>query len=45
MKKEISKKEWELIDTIRNYRKVYPPSIELEIYIQQLIDELMDENE
>ncbi len=42
MKKEISEKEWELLEAIRNFKKVYPPSIELEIYIYNLVDQLMD---
>lgn len=42
MKYDLNDDEWELIDTIRNYKKTYPLSIELEIYIQQLVDRLMD---
>ncbi len=42
MEKELTEKEWTLIDTIRNYRNTYPPSIHLEVYIQQLVDELME---
>ena len=41
MKQEISQQEWELIDSIRNYKKVYPRSVELEMYIDFLLDELM----
>ncbi len=43
MTKELTEKEWELIDTIRNYRKIYPPSKHIEIHIQILVDELMEE--
>ena len=42
MKKELSEDEWELIDMIRNYNNTYPKPIELEIYIQMLVDKLMD---
>ncbi|MGY0407407.1 MAG: hypothetical protein ACWIPJ_03485 [Polaribacter sp.] len=42
MKEVLTEKEWELVDTIRNYKKTYPKSIELEIYIDYLIDELMN---
>ena len=42
MRKELSEDEWELIDMIRNYNNTYPKSIELEIYIQMLVDKLMD---
>ncbi|ERI81418.1 hypothetical protein IX307_001195 [Bacteroides pyogenes] len=42
MKKEITENEWELIETIRNFKKVYPPSVELEIYIYSLLDVLME---
>ncbi len=40
--KELTEKEWELIEMIRNFKKVYPPSIELEIYINELLAELME---
>ena len=43
MKEELTENEWELIDSIRNYKKIYPKSIELEIYIQMLLDKLMDD--
>jgi len=39
---ELSEDEWELIDTIRNYRKTYPKSGELELYIEFLVDKLME---
>ncbi len=45
MKKEITEAEWELIDTIRNYKKTYPPSIHLEIFIYALLDKLMEKEE
>ncbi|MDT9499114.1 hypothetical protein ACI76O_03575 [Capnocytophaga cynodegmi] len=45
MKKEITESEWELIETIRNFKKVYPPSIELELYIYTLLDKLMDKEQ
>lgn len=45
MKTELTDKEWELIQTIRNFRKMYPQSIEFEIYINHLVAELMYEEE
>lgn len=45
MKKEVTDREWELIETIRNFKKVYPPSIELELYIYTLLDKLMDKEQ
>lgn len=42
MKKEVSEQEWELIDTIRNYRNTYPKSENLELYIEYLVDKLME---
>ncbi len=39
---ELTTKEKELIEMIRNYRKTYPRSEQLEYYIQFLFDELMD---
>lgn len=42
MLKELTEKEWELIDTIRNYNNTYPRSIEIEIYINELVAELME---
>lgn len=44
MKKELTEKEWELIETIRNFKKVYPPSVELEFYIYSLLDALMEKD-
>lgn len=49
MDKKLTDKEWELIETIRNFRKMYPQSIEFELYINNLVIELMyddiEENE
>lgn len=42
MKKDITEKEWELVESIRNFRKIYPPSIDLEFYILHLLNELME---
>ena len=39
---ERTEEEWELIDTIRNYKKTYPRSGELELYIEFLVDKLME---
>lgn len=39
---ELTQDEWELIDTIRNYRKTYPRSGNLELYIEFLVDRLME---
>ncbi len=41
MKTELTDKEWELIQTIRNFRKMYPQSVEFEIYINHILTELM----
>lgn len=41
--KELTTEEWELIQTIRNYRKAYPNGARmLEKEINDLLDELMD---
>ncbi|SDE69507.1 hypothetical protein [Riemerella columbipharyngis] len=41
--KQITTEEWELIETIRNYRKAYPNGARmLKAEIQDLLDELMD---
>ena len=49
MEKKLTDKEWELVETIRNFRKMYPQSIEFELYINNLVIELMydeiEENE
>lgn len=42
MIREITENEWELIATIRNYKKTYPRSVELELYIEFLVDKLLD---
>ena len=44
MKKEVTEKEWEIMETIRNFKKINPPSIELELYIYALLDKLMDKD-
>ena len=47
--KQLTDKEWKLVETIRNFRKMYPQSIEFELYINNLVIELMyddiEENE
>lgn len=41
MKREISEKEWELIEALRNYRNSkHNVSLELEEYVDYLVDEL-----
>ena len=46
IERELSDKEWELIQIIRDFRKMYPQSVEFEIYINHLLAELMyDEQE
>lgn len=40
---ELSEKEMDLIQTIRNYKNTYPRSINLELYINKLLAELMDD--
>lgn len=45
MKRQLPEREWELIESIRNYRKTYPPSVELEMYIMMLLDILMDKEQ
>jgi len=42
MTKQITQREWDLIETIRNYRKTYPPSVHLEKEIQDMLDILTD---
>lgn len=45
MKKEITEKEWELIEALRNYRKSrHNPSLKLEEYVDELVD-ILKENE
>ena len=46
MRKEITEKEWELIQALRNFRKSqHNPSMELELWIDQLVDELKESDE
>lgn len=46
MKKELNEKEWELIEALRNFRNSkHNPSIQLELYIDWLVDELKDGSE
>lgn len=43
MKIEITDKEWELIQALRNFRKSrHNPSLSLELWIDQLVDELKE---
>lgn len=43
MQTKLTEAEWELIiSTIRNYKKTYPRSAELELYIEYLVDKLME---
>ena len=44
--KQITEKEWELITALRNYRSSrHNPSIQLELYIDMLVDELKENEE
>lgn len=44
MKKEITEKEWELIEALRNFRKSkHNPSVQLELFIDQLVEELKED--
>lgn len=44
MKKEITEKEWELIEAIRNYRRSrHNPSAQLEMFIDCLVEALKNE--
>lgn len=40
---KLTTNEKDLIETIRNYNKTYPKSIDLELYINRLLAELMDD--
>ncbi|MDO4728848.1 MAG: hypothetical protein Q4B43_07585 [Bacteroidota bacterium] len=41
--KEITAEEWQLIDTLRNYRSAYPNGTKMyKTDIQELLDVLMD---
>lgn len=43
--KQITEKEWELIDALRNFRNSrHNPSIQLELYIDRLVDELKEQD-
>lgn len=43
MKKEITEKEWELIQALRNYRKSFHNiSAQLEAFIDMLVEELKE---
>lgn len=43
---ELTKKEKELIEAIRNFKKSkHNPSINLEFYIRQLFEELLEDEE
>lgn len=45
MKVELTEKEWDLIESIRNYHKAYPNgNEEQEWYITTLLQELLDRN-
>ncbi len=46
MKRELTEKEWDLIEMIRNYHKSYPNgSEEFEYFIQVLLEELLEREE
>ena len=43
--KRITEKEWELIEALRNFRNSrHNPSIELEMFIDELVDELKEKD-
>lgn len=43
MKQELTEKEWELIQALRNFRKArHNPSLALEAYIDELVDTLKE---
>lgn len=43
MKREITEKEWELLEALRNFRNSrHNPSAQIELYIDQLVDELKE---
>lgn len=43
MNRDLTEKEWDLIEAIRNYKKAYPNGREeLEWYINILLNELLD---
>ena len=43
--KNLSEKEKELIEMIRNYKKTYPKSKNVEFYILQLFETLLYDND
>lgn len=44
--KRITAKEWELIEALRNFRNSrHNPSFQLELFIDQLVDELKEKDE
>ena len=46
MTKEVTEKEWELISTIRNYKRAFPNgSRMMKLEIMTLLDELMSSGE
>jgi hypothetical protein len=46
MKKEISEKEWELLEALRNFRNSkHNPSKELELFIDHLVDDLKEKDD
>lgn len=45
-RKLVTEKEWDLIAALRNYRKSYHnQSIHIELYIDQLVDELKEKED
>lgn len=43
MKQELTATEWELIEALRNFRNSYHnPSLQLELYIDELVDKLKE---
>lgn len=43
MQRNLTETEWELIQALRNFRhSKHNPSIQLELFIDQLVDELKD---
>ena len=44
--KQITEKEWELIETLRNFRNSrHNASVQIELFIDQLVDELKENND
>lgn len=45
MNRQITEKEWELIEALRNFRNSkHNPSVQLELYIDELVDELKEKD-